>query len=249
MKVVGLVSGGKDSCYNMMKCVEDGCQLICLANLCPPKEKDEIDSFMYQSVAHQTVELYGEAIGVPLLRQEISGTAVNQDLQYSVTKNDEVEDLYVLLSRVKREFPDVEGVSVGAILSEYQKNRVENICSRIGLKVICKLWKREESSLLEEMIKNGINAVLVKVAAIGLTREHIGKNLKEVRDHLLMLNSKYGVSVCGEGGEYESFVVDCPLFKKRICIDEYSVVSESENYCRFGEVAYMHPTKFHLEDK
>lgn len=58
MKVVGLISGGKDSCYNLMKCVEHGHEVVCLANLYPsPSGRDEIDSYMYQSVAHTGVQV------------------------------------------------------------------------------------------------------------------------------------------------------------------------------------------------
>lgn len=37
MRFVALISGGKDSCYNMMKCVAEGHELVCLANLQPPE--------------------------------------------------------------------------------------------------------------------------------------------------------------------------------------------------------------------
>ncbi|VDD93682.1 unnamed protein product [Enterobius vermicularis] len=246
MKVVGLVSGGKDSCYNMMKCTQEGHEIVCLANLYPSGGLDEVDSFMYQSVGYQGVQLYGEALELPLFRAEIRGLPLNQSLEYSLTKNDEVEDLYQLLVKVLHKFPDIKGVSAGAILSRYQKNRVENVCLRLGLKPLCKLWNVEQKSLLDEMIHDGISAILVKVATLGLDQQHIGKTLVEVRDRLLALNAKYGVSVCGEGGEYETFVLDCPLFKRRIVVDDYCVVTSSED-C--GPVAYMRLEKFHLEPK
>lgn len=40
MRVVALVSGGKDSSYNMMKCVAEGHEIVALANL-HPKDKGE----------------------------------------------------------------------------------------------------------------------------------------------------------------------------------------------------------------
>lgn len=56
---------------------------------------------MYQSVGHHGIELYAEAMGLPLYREIITGTAVDQGKNYKPTDNDEVEDLYRLLSKVK----------------------------------------------------------------------------------------------------------------------------------------------------
>ena len=56
MKVVELVSGGKDSCYSLMKCVEDGHTIECLANLHPAETSThELDIYMYQTVGHYAV--------------------------------------------------------------------------------------------------------------------------------------------------------------------------------------------------
>lgn len=62
---------------------------------------DELDSYMYQTVGHQGIELYAEAMGLPLYREVITGAAVDQGRSYEPTENDEVEDLYRLLSRIK----------------------------------------------------------------------------------------------------------------------------------------------------
>ena len=57
----------------------------------------------------------------------------------------------------------IEAVSSGAILSTYQKNRVENICQRLNMKSLAYLWSRNQSDLLDEMINQGIHAILIKV--------------------------------------------------------------------------------------
>ncbi|MFH4981264.1 hypothetical protein AB6A40_007973 [Gnathostoma spinigerum] len=111
MKVVGLVSGGKDSCFNLMKCVENDHEIVCLANLYPPHsaDADEIDSYMYQSVGHSGLEIYGEAFGLPIYRKEINGKPITTSAEYEPTFGDEVEDLFQLLSVVKERHPDIEG--------------------------------------------------------------------------------------------------------------------------------------------
>ncbi|WFD44088.1 diphthine--ammonia ligase [Malassezia psittaci] len=158
MKVVGLLSGGKDSCYNLCHCVLEGHEIVALATLVPPTGKgtllpytDEMDSYMYQTVGHDAVHYVAEAMNLPLYRTQITGTVVNQDAVYgsrdyapsisneesdqatinatgsASTTHDETEDMYRLLKLVKMHHPEIEAVSVGAILSNYQRVRVEHV--------------------------------------------------------------------------------------------------------------------------
>ncbi|KAE8212829.1 hypothetical protein CF327_g3565 [Tilletia walkeri] len=247
MKVVGLLSGGKDSCYNLCHCVRQGHELVALATLAPPTGKDEIDSYMYQTVGHDGVHLVAQALGVPLYRRSITGQPLNQDMQYrkdssegqAPTSQDETEDLYELLLEVKQNHPDVEGVSVGAILSNYQRIRVEHVSLRPELQLtpLTYLWQRSQDELLDEMVKAGINAVLIKVAGIGLDERDLGKSLAQMQPKLRWLNASYGAHVCGEGGEYETLTLDCPLFKNRIELVETEVVTHAE--AAFASVAYL----------
>ncbi|KAJ1103355.1 hypothetical protein NDU88_000781 [Pleurodeles waltl] len=249
MRVVALISGGKDSTYNMMQCVAGGHQIVALANLRPSDEggTDELDSYMYQTVGHQAIDLYAEAMGLPLYRRTIEGSSVNTGRVYKECRGDEVEDLYQLLKLVK-DAEDVEGVSVGAILSDYQRVRVENVCKRLGLQPLAFLWRRQQEDLLNEMILAGVEAVIIKVAAFGLEPDkHLGRGLAQVRPHLMQLSKKYGVYVCGEGGEYETFTLDCPLFKKRIVVDSSETVVHSAD--AFAPVAYLRLLQLHLEEK
>ncbi|XP_058471980.1 diphthine--ammonia ligase [Solea solea] len=246
MKVVALISGGKDSCYNMMQCVAAGHRIVALANLRPARS-DELDSYMYQTVGHQAVELYAEAMDLPLYRRTIQGSSLDTSKNYSETKGDEVEDLYELLQLVK-EKQAVEGVSVGAILSDYQRVRVENVCLRLGLQPLAYLWRRDQESLLSEMISSDLHAILIKVAACGLDPEkHLGKPLADMELYLKQLSQKYGVHICGEGGEYETFTLDCPLFKKKIVIDAAETVIHSAD--AFAPVGYLRFTEMHTENK
>ena len=82
----------------------------------------------------------------------------------------QVEDLYHLLVDVKRHFPEVDAVASGAIFSNYQRHRVENVCQRLGFTSVSYLWRREQGVLLREMVENNMHAVLLKVASLGLTR-------------------------------------------------------------------------------
>jgi diphthine-ammonia ligase len=151
-----------------------------------------------------------------LIIQATSGKSKVQSLQYTQTEGDEVEDLEVLLREVQRLFPEVEAVSSGAIFSTYQRNRVEHVCGRLNLMSVGYLWQKEQHSLLGEMVDSGVEAILIKVAAMGLEADdHLGKTIAELTPHFRKLHSKFQFHVCGEGGEYETLVLDCPLFKRK----------------------------------
>ncbi|EGW33219.1 uncharacterized protein SPAPADRAFT_60556, partial [Spathaspora passalidarum NRRL Y-27907] len=123
---------------------------------------------MFQTVGHDIIEYYSQCLDVPLYRQAITGNSANQNLEYSPTDNDEIEDLFLLLSNIKQQHPEIEGVSCGAILSHYQRTRVENVCERLGLTSLTYLWQRGQDELMREMCVAQMDARIIKVAAIGL---------------------------------------------------------------------------------
>ncbi|KAG6911219.1 hypothetical protein DXG01_003086 [Tephrocybe rancida] len=242
------------------------------ASLGPGAGKEELDSYLYQTVGQDAIELVARALDVPLYRRVITGNAVEQGSEYgsrsstgvNAIEGDETEDLLALLS--ESDHPDVLGVSVGAILSNYQRVRVEHVCRRLGLTPLCYLWNRDQGELFDEMISAGMEAILIKVAGIGLTTKHLGKTLAEMQPTLVKLNQQYGAHICGEGGEYESLTLDCPLFKNRIILCAFSLctregissltgairtevetVIHSDN--SFATVAFLRVKNAHLEAK
>lgn len=87
---------------------------------------DELDSYMFQTVGHEAVELVAQAMGLPLYRIPTSGWSKRRGLQYEEQEGDEVEDLFELLQLVQRS-ERVEGVASGAVLSDYQRLRMEHV--------------------------------------------------------------------------------------------------------------------------
>lgn len=183
----------------------------------------------------------------------ITGYAVDQGAEYGARNDptgiegDETEDLLILLSTVKSHHPEIQGVSVGAILSNYQRVRVEHVCRRLGLTPLCYLWQRDQGELLAEMISSGMEAILIKVAGIGLKINHLGKTLADIQPTLVKLNHLYGSHICGEGGEYETLTLDCPLFKHRIILTEVESVIHSDK--DFATVAFLRIKSAKLESK
>lgn len=92
-------------------------------------------------------------------------------------------------------------------------------CMRLNLVPLAYLWRRDQTELLQEMIDCKVQSILIKVASLGLVPDrHLGKSLRDLQPHLEKMREKYGLNVCGEGGEYETFTLNCPLFKQQICV-------------------------------
>ena len=208
--------------------------------------ENELDSYMFQTVGHHAIDYYAEAMNKPLFRGAIKGSSLNQSSDYQETQKDEVEDLYELLQDIKSKV-DFDAVCSGAILSDYQRVRVENVCVRLGLVSLAFLWRRDQAELLDEMVSNQVKSILIKVASLGLDTKHLGQDLSQMRDHLHAMHAKYGLNVCGEGGEYETFTLDCPLFVKKLVICESEVIMHSND--AFAPVAFLQLKKLKLEEK
>jgi diphthine-ammonia ligase len=297
MKVVCLLSGGKDSMLNMAKLIDLGHQVIALATISPTKaeqsqlvesegyrysvgETEEVDSFVYQSIGTEMVPVIARALGAqyPLYTLHIpprTATPLNTAMMYdtaatreSADEVDEVEYLYQLLWRIKQDLPELQAVGSGAIQSNYQRLRFEHVyvyhdelvvpissatnslldsCSRLNLVSLATLWLQDQSRVLEELQLRDFEPRIVKTAAIGLTRAHLGQSVTALSSHLHRLHAQYGVHVCGEGGEYETLVTDCPLYQARIVLDHTSRAVHSD--IPYAEVYLLRVHACHLELK
>ena len=200
MKLAALISGGKDSSFAIYKALQEGHEVTDLITIIPAN----VDSYMFHSANIHLTELISEACGIPLTRQLSTGE-----------KEKELLDLRKAISSVK-----VDGVAVGAIESEYQASRVRRICDELGIKMYAPLWHMEPLGLLREMIAL-MDIRMVKVAAAGMDESWLGRIFDEkMIGDLKELNRKYRVHINGEGGEYESLVLDAPFYKKRIHLIE-----------------------------
>ncbi|PHJ26074.1 atp-binding domain-containing protein [Cystoisospora suis] len=228
---VGLISGGKDSIYSIHVALSLGHRLVAVAALRPPPQIVEADSFMFQSIGTELVEEIAKCLQVPLVVATVKGKPLaTSTLNYDQTEGDEVEDLADLLQQVKKQFPSVSGVSAGAILSDYQRLRVEHVCHRLKLLPLFYLWHRDQEKLLQEMALWGLDAVVVKTAAWGLGKQHLGKTIRYLAPQLKKLHKDIGLHQCGEGGEYETLVVDCPRFEKEaIFIEKWRYLVHCED--------------------
>lgn len=200
LKVGVLYSGGKDStCSAYIAKQRD--DISCLITVVPSRE----DSYMFHYPNLHWTFLQAEAMELPQVMTPTEGL-----------KELELGDLSKALTIAKGEY-GIEGVYTGAIASVYQKSRVERVCGNLGLRTFSPLWGTEPRTYLENLLRNGFEVVVTGVASLGLDDTWLGRRLDEqMIAELLDLQRRYGLNATLEGGEGETFVLDCPIFKRRI---------------------------------
>ena len=237
-----LVSGGKDGVLAAIETSRRAdATVACLVNLCPRDAATrELDSHCFQTVAHECVGAFAACAGLDVYRRRIEGRSKALGLEYGDgEEGDEVEDLRAALAAAKRERPDVNSVCSGAILSDYQRLRVEAVCASLGLTSLAPLWRVEQREVLRRVEAEGVDARLVKVAAMGLDPgKHLGMSIADARETLIRVEDEYGSHCAGEGGEFETLVVDCPMFARAsLAITETRTVKTSED--RFAPSGHL----------
>jgi len=197
MRVAALFSGGKDSTYAAYVAMQRGWEVTHLVTIRP---KDP-ESMMFHVPNLHLTPLQAEAMGIPLVTVD--------------AEPGEAGELAALKQAVSG--LAVDGIVVGAIASDYQHSRVHRVADELGLRVFAPLWRLEPEALLRDYLAAGMRVLVVGVFAEGLGPEWLGRELDDaaVRD-LLRLHRQKGVSPVGEGGEYESLVLDAPFFHRRL---------------------------------
>lgn len=224
MKFLALISGGKDSIYAIQVLLRKGHK--CVGLLYMSYEKEYVDSYMYQTVGKEIVLNFGKCLNLPLFVYETKCKTINKELNYEKENSDEVEELFFALSDIKKKL-EFTGVCSGAILSTYQKNRVENVTKRLNLISLSPLWNKNQKDLLKEMVKDNIKAVIVKIASPIFKKEHLTMDIKNIFN----INMHNDDNYCGEGGEYESIVLDSEIFLYRIKFESFRIfIHPDETY-------------------
>ena len=212
MKLAALISGGKDSLFALYKESKKH-EIPCLINL---KSKNP-DSWAFHTINVHTTDLQAKAMNLPLISFETEGI-----------KEKEIDDLKKAIKIAKEKY-SIKGIVSGAIKSNYQKQRIDKICKELKLKSINPLWHVDEEKYLKELIKNKFKVIIISIAADGLDKSFLGKEMDdELISRLKAINKKNKMHISGEGGEFETLVLDCPLFKKRLKIKKAEIVMESK---------------------
>ena len=205
MKIAALYSGGKDSTFALQRVMKLGREVVCLVSL----KSANPASYMFHVPNIDIVKLQAKALGLPLIFKKTAGI-----------KEEELKDLKAALNEAKKKYA-IEGVVSGAVASEYQRYRVEAVCADLGLKSIVPLWRIEPEKYLMEEISQGFEIIFSSVSSDGFDPNWLGKKLDlQALEELKKLRDKFGLHLSGEGGEYETLVLDGPIFNKKVVIQE-----------------------------
>jgi diphthine-ammonia ligase len=195
-----LFSGGKDSTFACYRAMEKN-TVACLITLI----SENVDSYMFHTPNIRRTGLQAEAMGIPILSWPTQGK-----------KEIELEDLKDAVAAAREKY-GIDGIVTGAIESVYQAARVQRICRELDLWCFNPLWQTNQVDYLRLLISEGFRIIISGVFAYPFDESWVGAALtEELIRKLEQLQEKYKINPSGEGGELETFVLDGPLFKKRI---------------------------------
>lgn len=200
MKLGVLFSGGKDSALAWTLAAEHH-DVVCLISIISKNP----DSYMFHTPNSSWTALQAKAAGIPLIQKETEGR-----------KEDELNELKSAIEEMVKKY-EIEGIVTGAVHSTYQASRVQRICHELGLWCFNPLWLMDQVELLQEVQDRGIKAIISAVASEPFTTEWLGRPIDKqfITD---IQKIKHLTNPAGEGGEFESFVIEMPLFRERIHI-------------------------------
>ncbi len=212
MKILSILSGGKDSNYALYLAEKYYGEVEYILTIKPRN----IYSYAFHYPNVNFVSLQVKAMEKKHIVEEVSGE-----------KDTELLEFRNILKKLKKNLR-IDAIVSGVVKSNYQKKRLDTICKDLGIKHISPLWQRNEEELWKEMLRLGFEIIITSVATHGLDVNWLGKKIgmKEFEE-LLKLSRRYGFNLSFEGGEAETFVLYMPLYKKRIKILKYRKVIES----------------------
>ena len=208
MKLAALFSGGKDSTYAIYLAKKLHHSVEVLLTLYPHSSESHL-------LHHPNItftSLQSESMKIPQLVEEISSTDAETEFK-------KLEKLIILA----KENYSIEGIVHGGILSKYQKDNFSLICKRNNLEIISPLWNKNPESYMKELLEENFEYIISSVSSDGLDNSWLGQIIDKTRlEHLKNLQSKFGFNLNFEGGEAETFVINCPLFEKPLFIQDSS---------------------------
>ncbi|MBT5200906.1 MAG: diphthine--ammonia ligase [Thaumarchaeota archaeon] len=204
MKLASLFSGGKDSMYAIYLAQKQGHQVDCLLSVFANSD----ESHLLHHPNLQWTKLQSESMNIPQLT--IQSISDNTD--------DELIILESLLKTAKEKF-HIEGLVHGGIKSKFQKEKFESLCLKLDLIAITPLWDSEPEKYMDDLVDSNFDFIMTTVSSDGLDDKWLGKSIsKSDVNTLKNLSKKFGFNLNFEGGEAETFVIDCPLFSNSIKI-------------------------------
>ncbi|MBR9705080.1 diphthine--ammonia ligase [Candidatus Pacearchaeota archaeon] len=206
MGVCVLFSGGKDSTYAVYLAKKLGYNVNCLISV----YSENLESYMFHTPSIKQVEKQAKVMKIPLLVVKTKGE-----------KEVELNDLKKAISDAIKKYK-IKGIVTGAVESVYQATRVQEICNKLNIECYNPLWQKNQIDILNELIKNRFNVIITGVFAYPLGKADLGKKIDKdfIRD-MKILEKKFMINPAGEGGEFESFVLNSPIFIRGLKVKSF----------------------------
>jgi len=215
MKIGVLFSGGKDSTFAAYLAKKKGHELSCLISV----YSENKESYMFHTPSISKTKHQAKVMNIPIIVQKTKGE-----------RESELKDLEKAIRKAVKRF-NIEGIVTGAVESVYQASRIQKICSKLKLECFNPLWQKPQFELLKDLLKNNFHVVVTGVFAYPLTKHWLLKKINEdFIKEMKELNKKYKISPAGEGGEFETFVLNCPLFEKALKITDSDIVGRGYSW-------------------
>ena len=196
MKTFVSWSGGKESNFALYQAAKEGFRISHLLNMVT----EEGERSRSHGLSSKLIRLQSEALNIPLLQQRCGWTTYEREFKKAVLK-------------LKKK--GIEAGVFGDIDFQEHRDWVERVCREVGIKAELPLWDKNRKELLEEFILAGFEAIIVAVKAEVLGKDWLGKKIDK---NLVRELEKKKIDLCGESGEYHTFVINGPIFKRRIKI-------------------------------
>ena len=196
MKAFVSWSGGKETSLAFYKARQNqGLKIACLLNMTSVDGKHS----RTHRVSSGLLRLQAQALGIPIIQRKASWATYEEEFKKAVLD-------------LKK--GDIRAGVFGDIDLEEHRQWVERVCKELAILPVFPLWQRKREDALGEFINAGFKALVVSVKASFLGKEWLGRKIDEkfVEDISPLSN----IDLCGEKGEYHSFVFDGPIFEKKI---------------------------------
>jgi uncharacterized protein (TIGR00290 family) len=197
-KVLFTWSGGKDSILALYELqIRSDYEIVALLTVLT----EDYDRISMHGVRSILLERQADSLRLPIEKVYISKNSSNEEYE---AKMREVLQRYLTA--------DVSSVVFGDIfLEDLRKHREDNL-SKIGMKAVFPIWKRDTTDLSHEFIDLGFKAIITCVDSNVLDKAFVGR----LYDQQFLSELPSTVDPCGENGEFHSFVYDGPIFQKRV---------------------------------
>lgn len=227
-----LFSGGKDSYLALQLAREAGHEIDRLVTVDAPT-----GSYLYHVPATAATKTIATAIGLPLERIALAETVAGPTSSTAAATAEANPLADWLDDRLAADDPPLAGLVTGAVASRYQYDLLSTLCDERHLELVAPLWGWTGEAVLDAVCDRGVAADIVAVAADGLDQSWLGRRLDAAAvAELVSLADRRGVHPAGEGGEFETLVVDGPDFDAPVAYDADAVWDGTRGHLRLEQV-------------